>query len=636
MTLLVTDLTGANPDYRVEMDLFRITKADQKITFREPVFGASITIVDQASPPNSYGRPAEWTWEPEDIDETAIAKAQVADQSFTETLVRAITWKGTVSSAFTIALTYQKLYPVESRFRIGAGGTVNLTPGLVYDMVDRINNLELVLSGGSLSVVPTEINPRLLPLDIQKEATDTNVVTGEVHRIDVFSNVALIQPLHGAFFRDSLTIIDPVDGNHLQEGVDWTVRGLHRGFMRETRNASGIYTLIHVTREMVGDLEISYHAVGGDVSVDSVREITTTLNDISSFLGQRSYLTASGLVRAAPFISLNQTLQRLEAQVRNLSTTGGASYADATHGTSVRRTLTTRDTALHWWSIAELFKVDGATEIFTADRLRFRIQIPTFQLMADVNVAVDLGLDYNNFVLSVDNAVQNLGYELFSDTATANANTICYPQFRVIWNRDGTTGADDTGAYLQMGLNLPGTTAIVSIEDRSGVESTWKLVPAASQPEDHADTAVTLPDGTSTWTPGAAGSHVETRMMPSRTPYLVWQGSSALNTWDHDNAQATRLPAHFRIEDIRLIEVVVQSGATTYVYPIRVPMLSQDVNIVTGRAEPSRTGTTVTDDLRVTLGRAANAISLYIGPESGNVLASSISGHLVKYVLAHV
>lgn len=636
-SLLVMDLTGANPDYKVELDLFRVTKAGQKITFREPVFGASIVIVNQASQSTSYVRPTDWTWEAEDIDETALAKAQVSDSTFTSTLVKSITWKGVVSAAFTISMTYQKLYPVESRFRVGADGTVNLTPGLVYDVVQRLNNLELVLSGGSLSVVPTEINPRLLPLDIKKATPATNVIEDEIHRVDVFNNVSLIQPLHGAFFRDSVTVTDVGSEETLTEGTDWVVRGLHRGFMRETPNTSGVYTLIHVIREMVGDLKITYHAVGGDVSIDSVREITTTVNDISSFLGQRSYLTATGLVRTAPFISLNQTLQRLEAQVRNLATSGAASYADATHGTSVRRSLTTRDTALHWWNIAELYQVDGATDIFTADRLRFRLQVPDFKLMADVNLAVDLGLSYNRFQISIDNVVHDLGYELFSDTATANANTISYPQFRVIWNRDPDTGNDVTGAYLQLGLNLPGTTGIVSIEDRSGTESAWKLVPAANtQPEEHADTAVTLPDGSSTWTAGDTNSLSEIRMMPTLRPYLFWEGSSALSTWDYDNTVAARVPGTFRIEDVRAVDLVIRDGATTQAYVIRVPMISLAANIATGRAEPSRGSASTSDELRVTLRRSGGAISFTMGPASGNTLTGGTSGDLVKYVLAHV
>jgi len=491
--------------------------------------------------------------------------------------------------------------------------------------------LESLVGGGSSQVVPGPIAPTLLAFDQNKTNPD-NLVEDQEYVVDVFSHKNLIQPVQGAFFRDSVvvTIVDTEEV--LVEGVDYVIQGCNTALTRQTQNPSGVFHFVRITREMAATVAVTYHAVGGVVSPDVMADIVGQMNSITGYLTDRAFLTGPSLQSSLLYQGLLNRMTTLEDRMRSLATSGSPNYGDSTNGITRVRALAALDTQMHWYTIAKLYQVDGSDDIFRADRARFRLHLVAAKLLADVLVGVDLTLPRDKFSLSVVNVVQNTGYELFGGESDA-ASGIVMPQFRIIWNED--EGVSTAGVLLQIGLTLPGLTDTLAIEDYSGIESAWIFVPSTGSPEAPSDDTITLPDESGIWDSEDGDSYQIVRTMPTAKPYRVWEGSVALSSLDLDAEITHLLPAHFRAEDITEIQLVV-TDADDAPYVIKVPMVSSAANTASGRAGLNGTEGGA-NDLQINFVDNAGTAELYVGPASGAVWsAEALDDHLVKYILAKV
>lgn len=629
------DLTGTLDDYKVTQDAYVAFFTGQVIEIEAaPVFLSSIVVTMLNNPEVVLVNGVDWEAQATDHDNTAMAKARLSDSEFAETLVQSITiLKDLSGGPISINLSYQKLYPVASKASVGPDGGIDLTPALVADILARLSATELLLGGSSDVIIPGEVTPTLLAYDPNGINTD-NVVTGETHTVNTFNHLVLIRPIHGSFFRDSVTVQITDTEEVLVEGVDYQIKGLDAAHTAKTLNTSGVYQLIHFIREFAGSVTIGYHAIGGQVTIESMESLFAAVNNVSNYLGSRAFLTTDLLAQSQPYLSIVNRMTRLENQVRSLATVGQATYADATNGLSVVKQLTAANTQRHWFTLAKLYQVEGAADVFVADRGKFRIHLVNAGLMADIAVAVNLEAAHADNILQVtaDNVIQNIGYELFG--AADVPSSIVMPEFRVIWNDVG--GSPLSGALLQIGLVLPSLTETLAIEDYSGVESAWIMASGGATVA--ADDSVALPDTASTWTEVGVDSYSAVQMMPSQRPYRAWEGSQVVSGLDHSVPLVTVLPDHFRLQDVKETTLVLEDVGPGVKYSLKVPMVKVSEDKVTGIVNMQGIeGAGATDGILVTIERVLGVPQLSVGPIEGNAFdAVQYTEHTLQYVLVKV
>lgn len=239
---------------------------------------------------------------------------------------------------------------------------------------------------------------------------------------------------------------------------------------------------------------------------------------------------------------------------------GTPSYGEKTTGSSRIYKITSPDNNLHWWNLATLYKVDGSEDIITADRMHFRVAMMQSKFMMDVYVAFNLNNpDGNKLTVSVVSENYPRGYVPFVDYS--EVDVIIRPQFRVIWNKSDSVLS---GAVLQIGMELKNIiTETIGIEDFSGEESCWTLVPSVVTAIPGQDSAVELPglsvagDLQFIWDTDNPNSAQESILAPFSRGHLVWAGVQTLNrpgghqTFDLDHFLDSVVD-HTRITKVRL------------------------------------------------------------------------------------
>lgn len=585
MGYFTPDLSGSLLAYKVTNDPFTLFQQGQPIEFKNsPIFADTLEVSLLSAPDVLLINGVDWEITSDDIDYTAMSRMKNEDAAFNRQLIKSITIIRSIAEPQNVLMSYQRLYPVTFQSDIGNDGSVELSPQLILEMQGEINSLKSMIAGGITGIAtPGTITPKLLPVDIHRENAG-NIITGEVQSVDVFSGISVIRPAQGSFFADSVSVRREGTDTDLIKGTDYQIFGLNVAKTKATNDTGGIYDFILISYEYAGNIEVTYHAVGGDVTVADMTVVVSELNNISEYLGQKAFLTPQSLAATPDLQNLNNRLELMEARVRILSQSGNPNYGDSTNGAVVKRTVNAVDVQHHWYNIAKLYKVDGSDDIYTTDRARFRIRLVGAKLMADVEVGVDLTLTRNPFVVTTANVVQDLGYTLFGD---ASANPVTMPQFRVIYNDAGSL---TSGVYLQMGMALPSLSDVIAIEDTSGIESAWLLLinsDDVANPQSPNDDTVTLPDGASIWDSVNADSKALVTTMPTPHAYRAWDGAMAITTFDTggtDTELSNLLPGAFRIEDVQALELIFTETVTGEIFRVQAPLSGDTNDLRTGQA----------------------------------------------------
>lgn len=632
MTYFTPDLSGTSENYKVDNDIYRLYVQGQKIVFENsPIFLHTLNISFLSDANAVLVNGVDWEAQVDDIDYTQMSKAKKADPSFAFTLLKSITIIRDLSGGeIDVNMSYQKFFPVVYKTAFGLEGTVDLTPELLIDMLGRINNMETAIGiAGSPTVSPSQISARLLDFD-QHGTNPNNLIEEEPHTVNTFNHLNLIRPAQGAFFKDSVVVSITDTEEVLVEGVDYVIVGFNRAHTKETQNTSGVYDFIHITRAMALEVLVTYHAVGGDVTVADMDAVVKELNNVTEYLGTRSFLTPQSLASSTPYQTLANKIITLEDKMRILAASGTPSYGDSTNGQTVVKQLQAADIQPHWYTIAELYQVEGSNDIFVSDRARFRMKLVGAKLMADVTVAVDLTMPRDKLIVTSSNVVQDLKYELFG---ASEAGAVVMPQFRIIWNDEG--GSPLSGIFLQIGVALPGLTDTLAIEDYSGIQSAWKFLPSPGTPEAPADDSVVLPDGASNWDTLSASSFSLIKTMPTQKPYRAWEGATAVSALDLSNDLTHLLPNNFLIHDVKNIVLMLRDTANgNRNYSVKIPMVKTDEDTIYGQADLVGTGAADVLVLAAQLVNTAGVITLNVG-SNGAALASYDDQDLL-YVLVEV
>ena len=521
------DLTGKHQNYAESNRVWRVFKYNQLINFEATVFAESLKIYLISSGVKSQLLTRGTDFDVPEIFisscDNDVSQAKLIDGLFDKELISGIRMLRGIDngSTITIAVAYQRLYPNQLRTAYFHNEPFNLTPELAYDMVKSIETLKLLVS--RVNDVGSLTTDQALLLEMDETKTNTNnYIENEEHLLNVPGGRFMIHPRGGSFYSDSVTIVHPSTGQTLIPGKDYFVVGMDEPKTKATSHIAPVYNFLLIVAPIADEVEISYHAFGGDPTLDNYRQLLKNMNNVIQYLNDANSLTSDSLGGTEVMMALFERVELLEAKMRRLE--GTPSYGDITSGKCILMKLFSDTPGLHWYTIAKLYTIGGSTAPCTADTFIFRLQSKLSHFQFTAAASVDLSnIEIDRFNLNVISDNYPKGYVPFTDYS--KIDEIIRPQMRVVWI-DGETVS---GAYLQLGFELKGMMEeTISIEDVSGHESCWQLVDEISLATTPTDINFPLPNGTS-WSPLLPAARSESMLIPFSRGHLAWSGVHPLN-----------------------------------------------------------------------------------------------------------
>lgn len=260
--------------------------------------------------------------------------------------------------------------------------------------------------------------------------------------------------------------------------------------------------------------------------------------------------------------------------------------------------------------------------------MHFRMQMANANLSADVFVNVDLSLPNSPFTIDSISVNQDLGYVPFTAYGT---DAVSMPQFRIIYNN---AIGPASGILLQIGLELSSLVETISIQDLSGSESAWILLPGNTTAVLPQDGMVVLPNATMTWDSTFSDSVQVRHMMPNKTGYLAWGGALAVSglTTAANPLSGVLIDSNFILSDITKIRLqFTETGDSTHVITVDVPVASfSNPAVTSGSAVVQNTPTDNTAIvMAVSLGISGSTVTLTLAPSVVPVGTTLVLRHVL-------
>ena len=646
MTYKIPDLTGSNPDYAITGDVTMFVTTNTSLKFPDSIYATSLTIYPFGeTTPLVEG--TDYVFNPSDYDYTTMAATMASVAGWNKSLLHSFTIiRPEAQLPLKVSMSYQTFYLRTPTVPVtNAAGSINFTPDLAAEMYNDLVTIKQTLFSSVATAATTTEHPVLLQEDIN-ETNPANVVTNEQWTVDTYSNNSVIFPVQGAFFADSVTVEIPASsGGSAQTLVvnqDYMFQGLLPVMTSLSTNNSGIYALIKILKPFSGQVNITYHALGGMVTTKIFGWAVQELSQIKQLLGTSNYLTASSLSSTPLIQTMQQQIEGIQSQMR--AQVLNPTYGDSTNGTTVVKQIRSTDTAEHWFTVASLYQVATSNPqqpvLTDHDGMNLHVQMTKAAYIADVNIAFNLNNPNYPFSVNVTNMIGKPGFTLWG---TVDTTATIYPKWRVVYNQDPNAF---TGAYLQIGMSLPNLTETLTIEDRSGVQSTWILntdTGTNSAPLTPQDNGFTLPDGQSVWSNTVSGSLSVsyTQMAQNSTGYMVLAGAYNLSTFVPTSttsfSQTALIPSTFLLQDIKSLDLwfTDTSGTNNAKWRVSVPMAysggtaSGGVLIPTSIDNNNSTPQWMSLSLTQNSTNTTIAITIDGTPSSTDIIA-------LRYVIAHV
>lgn len=248
-----------------------------------------------------------------------------------------------------------------------------------------------------------------------------------------------------------------------------------------------------------------------------------------------------------------------------------SSYGDVTDGKTALKKIAATDNDLHFYTIAELYMVDGSSEIVTADRMHIRVQTVQSKIMFDAMITVNLNNETDKFTVNLLAENYDKGFVPFEDYSQIE-NAI-HPQLRIVYNDDDTF---TSGVLLQLGIEFKGfVEETVVIEDLSGKESCWLLLDGSTTAVPPEDNSIELPNGTAVYDETNPDSTAISTLVPFKGGFIAWAGSVSLNRPD-GGYKVTEfehyIPENVDLTKISHARLELQEGDDT-LFPVRVDFI---------------------------------------------------------------
>ena len=482
------DLSGLNPDYFVSTYQRTIFMYAQKIMFDVPVFqNAQLVITKMGTIPETLKLGVDYIVYADDIDVDAMSVCMNIQPSFNGVLLKSLTMLiPTPAVPFKIQAAFNQLFmnALEDAL-IEPAANIEVTPALVSNMVQQIAYLQQMVLNNGEQYSPQSSIVKVALVEDPTDVNPENEITNEPHDINTLTNNCLIRTIYGAFFKDSVVINNAANNTPLVLNTDYTILDLDIARTESTSNTSGVYRIIKILTPLVGTVNVTYHAYGCEADVASIRSLQNQLSIITQYLESTSYITPKTLPADPTIVSIKNKLQEIEGTMRLLLKNGIPTYGDATSGTAVLQRVTSQDTLLHWWNIATMYRVAGSVDDILADVFKFRITTMISGMMFECSVDVNVNTNANERITVTCN-----------NSNIPDATLAMYsPKLRIV---QVNTGGVYSGVVLQLGMQL--STGVLQetfdIEDMSGTESCWLLVPSSAIAVTPQDTGFAMPNGT--------------------------------------------------------------------------------------------------------------------------------------------
>ena len=178
MSNLTMDLTGSLSNYAESSKIYRIFKYGQIVDFGATVFVDSIHVYIISGGVSNQELVFDTDYEvTEELTATCdndMSGAKLIDPSFNKTLCSGIKMlKGvTAGTTYTIAVSYQRLYPNQIKTAYFHNEPLNITPELMLDVIKSIEQLK-ILNNDVTDVMTVGANDGIL-FELDESCTNPN------------------------------------------------------------------------------------------------------------------------------------------------------------------------------------------------------------------------------------------------------------------------------------------------------------------------------------------------------------------------------------------------------------------------------------------------------------------------------
>ena len=506
MSIYTPDLSGMDWSYYISTYQRTIFRYAQKVMFEVPVYQNERLEVVRIGVTNrvlNYG--VDYIVYDDDIDYDAISVCKNIDPSFDKILLKSLTLLINTDASFKIQVRFNQLFADYINYaRINQHREIEVTPTLVSNMVEQLSYLQqMVLDSSTDGYSHQSAIVKMALNEYPNGDNDENLIIDEEHDLNTLENRCLIRPIYGAFFKDSVMVVNSLTNDVYTVDTDYQILDLDISRTKTTGNLSGVYRIIKILKDTVGSVKVNYRAYGGVADVASMRMVQDRVKVIEDYLARTSYVTPKTLPADPTIIGIRNKLQEMEGTMRLLLQNGLPSYGDVSSGTAVLKKITAQDSNLHWWSIATLYRVEGSADDILADVFKFRLKSLYSKMMFECVVTVNVDTE----------SKKRFDVYCTNSTLPERVLELYCPKLRIL---EVNAGGVYSGIVLQLGMKLGAglLQETFDIEDMSGRESCWKLVPFRAESVPPEDTAVLMPNQMMTFSYGDPTSKVDEVVIP--------------------------------------------------------------------------------------------------------------------------
>jgi hypothetical protein len=520
------DLTGVDPSFLRTDKRFAVFEANQRLYLNEPAFANSIQVTLLDGNTNPVLVPGvQWQTSYQDRDYAAMSEAKLIDANFNSILVKSLENLVIPAQDMIYAVSYQALKLKPSEEDPGEYGP-NPTPGLLTELINDVDYLKLVKNPlGDLTSDAVD-GIKALTEDVTG-VNDDNLIEDERHYVNVPINKMVIRPAAGAFWAHDVVLTNVTTGLPLVADVDYKFIGWNRSKQSIAEHPSAIYDYIFILTPLVGNIDVTYRAFGGEATVSDINAIKDVLAEVSYLLTEGVFLTDQSLPAHTVIVKIIERLNSVEAATRL--------FINATHQ------FIAETDGKHWFTIGNLYRDTWDTNTLESGQvhlsLRSWTQIWNYDLIVTMNVRSPGDKLTVKTLASTD---KNNAWTIGNYDSIENRKI---PEFRAVWIDDGTL----SGLQLQIGLEMTALQPeVLSVYDHSGMGSDFVIRPNITGSDVVYDDDVVLPDDR-VWVNPYRGSFVNVASLVSAIPTgelgwfafaedtgRIWQWDNDINVW-HDS-----------------------------------------------------------------------------------------------------
>lgn len=427
------------------------------------------------------------------------------------------------------------------------------TPELLKNIINDLLWLKGSVGGETTNYSTARQLPSPLVTDYTGELDDNHIVD-ETHYVDTVDGKVVVRPSCGSFYGYDTRIFRPrmsgdpdsavVNGLvELQVNRDYSIRGLDTGATKVCEHESGVWRFMVVDfgSGYTGNIYISYHAFGGEVSVNNFIDIKNQVQDLKDYIDHGSFITPQSLGGTTLVQEIQERLRTLERYYRSAQLSG---FRDMSNVFTAVRNANDNSMTSHWYRVAYLYKQINSTDdianftTFTKDSVRLKVRLRESGIFFDLLVYANVKT--GTLKLTILEADTDNGFALPSNYT--GLQKVILPQFRLVWRKDGNY---QYGAVLQ--IKIPVETAeTIEIENhnKAGMGG-WILRGDINGTDDVAaeNDSVILPDKVHYWSATGSSSiyGVATAYPSFKCGTLLWAGSIGMHRFDSDESDANRI-----------------------------------------------------------------------------------------------